>query len=337
MRKSANLTIQDVARKAGVSTATVSRVLNSPNVVSKDLNEKVSRAINELGYRPNRAARNLRAGKVQKVGVVFADIRNPFFTSILAGIESILQNADHVLILGNSNEDPNLEKIHLETLIDEGVAGIIFTATTDQARRYAFVQEAGIPLLAVDRVPGQLRVDSVVVNNKDAAYQATNHLVKLGHNKIAFIGGPSHLSTAHERLRGYCQALNENEIPCNSDFIVESNFKQQGGYDAMGILWRNLDKPTAVLVANNLMTLGAYEFIHENHIMVPTEISVVGFDDMPWATSLQPPLTVIAQPTLEMGRIAAKLLLDRIKNPESPIQKIILETQLIVRKSCGQI
>ena len=328
-----NVTIHQVAEKAGVSIATVSRVLNDSDNVSEDLKTRVNRVVQEIGYRPNRAAKNLREGKVRKVGVLFADIRNPFFTSVLAGIESELQEAEYVLVLGNSNEDPRIEKTHLDTFLEEGVAGILFSASTNSSANYKFVQQKGIPMLAFDRFPVGIRVDSVTINNVAASRQATVHLLDLGYKKIGLVAGPETVSTAQDRQQGYLEALKSAGI--EQAYIETGDFRQEGGYQAMKRLLAKPDRPAAVLVANNLMTLGALQAIHEEHLQIPKEIALVGFDDMPWATSLQPPLTVVAQPTYEMGKIAARLLLDRIKNPSDPVHQVILDTQLIIRESCG--
>lgn len=328
-----SVTIQQVAKKAGVSTATVSRVLNDSPLVTNELKVRVRVAIEQLGYYPNRSARNLRTKKVHKVGVLFADISNPFFTSVLTGIESTLQQAGYILLLGNSNENPQIEQLHLNAFLEEGVAGIIFAPTTNSRTRYEKVLGFGIPMLTIDRVVEGLKVDTVTINNVDAAYHATNHLLKLGHRDVAFISGPENMSTSRFRQLGYQQAMRDAGRLATQ--IVSGNFRQDGGYDAMQVLIKEVHRPTAIVVANNLMTLGAIQCIHEHGLAIPEDIAVVGFDDMPWAATIQPPLSVIAQPTFEMGTVAAKLLLDRIQNPDHPIQRITLETQLIIRKSCG--
>ena len=330
---SASITIKQVAEKAGVSTATVSRVLNDSPLVAEEAHGRVKRAIEELGYIPNPAARHLRAGHVRKIGVLFADISNPFFTSILTGIEGALQKAGYILILGNSNEDVHIEQLHLTAFLEEGVSGIIFAAVSNSKKRYLHILQAGIPLLTIDRIIDGLQVDSVTINNADAAYQATTHLLKLGHTRVAFISGPETMSTTQHRRMGYLQALQDagNIHP----FIEMGNYRQDGGYKAMQNLLDRPDRPSAVLVANNVMALGALQIIHERKLIIPSDIALVCFDDVPWFASLQPPLTVIAQPTFEMGAISARLLLDRIRLPDTPIQRLSLGTQLIIRSSCG--
>ena len=327
------ITVHDVAKQAGVSTATVSRVINDNDAVSPELKAHVREVINELGYRPNKAAHHLRSGKVKRVGVLFADIRNPFFTSVLAGIENYLHEAGYALILGNSNEDAKIESMQLQAFLDEGVAGIILSSVTNSGTQYQQVLDAGIPILAIDRIPRNLKVDSISIDNVRAAKQAALHLINLGHEKIAFIGGPEHISTAYLRKKGYLEALEEH--PDIKPVIELGDFRQSGGYQATRNILAAHNDISAFLVANNLMTLGALQAFNEKRILIPEQIALVGFDDMPWATSLQPPLTVVAQPTYDMGKIAARLLLDRIKNPDSPIQQVTLETELIIRESCG--
>lgn len=328
-----SITIQQVAVAAGVSTATVSRVINKSDAVSHELREKVQQVIQTLGYKPNRSARNLRAAKVRKVGVLFADIKNPFFTSILAGIESSLQKADYVLLLGNSNEDPRIEQIHLQVFQEEGVAGIILAAVGNNNVAYQRLSQAGIPILALDRSIEGIRADTVSINNVEMARKATSYLIELGHPDVAFLGGPDSISTARLRLEGYRGSLRDHNLVIER--VERGNFRQEGGYQAMKRLLSDASIPSAILVANNLMTLGALQAIHEASLNIPRDIALVGFDDMPWATSLQPPLTVIAQPTFELGAIAVRLLLDRIEHPENPVQQVILDSHLIIRESCG--
>jgi len=334
-KKKSNITIKEVAERAGVSTATVSRVLTGMDVVSPMRRKRVDRAIEELGYRPNRAARELRVGAVLKIGVVLSDIQNPFFTCCLAGIESVLQSSDYVLLLGNSNEDPQIEKMHLNSLISEGIGGIILALTSAYEDCYQDLAKIDIPIVAIDRECKNLLVDSVVIDNVSASHQATECLVKLGHRRIGYIGGPLHISTSQDRLKGYKEALTNLDIPIEDDLIVNGQYRQGGGRLAMKELLNLAEPPTALLIANNLMTLGALETIYQNNIQIPEELALVAFDDTPWNVALKTPLTVIAQPAYQLGEFAARLLLDRIKYPDQPIKKIMLKGELIIRDSCG--
>lgn len=326
-------TILDVAEAAGVSIATVSRVLSGKGGVSAALADKVRQAAADLNFKPNRVARGLRRQHTQTIGVLVTDIQNPFFTSVLQSIEAILEPSGYVMLLCNSDEQPGREKIHLTTLQAEGVAGVIIAPTRSEAGRYQPVIDNGTPIVLIDREVPDLRTDNVVINNQDAASSAVNHLLGLGHKKIGLIAGPAHATTSTIRKKGYLQALRDAGIPIMNEYIQAADYKQCGGYEAMGRLLNLPDRPTAVIVLNNLMTLGALQSIQEHRLSVPGDVALLGFDDLPWAACLQPPLTVIAQPTYALGEAAAQLLVDRIHNPNRPFRKIMLEASLIVRAS----
>jgi len=349
-------TIKDVAARAGVSPATVSRVAAGVGIVSEELIKRVREAMHTLNYQPNRQARNLRHGTNRVIGVIVPDIQNPFFTSVIRAIEEVLQAADYMLVLGNCDDHPEREQLYLDMLRAEGVAGIIFPPSNVQTQGYQQLLKMRIPLVTIDRPPRGLEVDAVRVDNTGGARTAVDHLIKLGHQRIGLILAPTHIKTADERKRGYEQALIAAGISIDQGLIRALDYqpsaeyaaleehlglseplagRQAGGYAAMKSLLQLNPPPTAVFVTNNLMTLGALQAIHELGVRIPSDIAVVGFDDMPWATALQPPLTVVAQPTYEVGRTAAQLLLDRLHEPHRPIQKVVLKTKLIVRASCG--
>lgn len=328
-------TIKDVADRANVSTATVSRVLSGASVVREPLRSQVMDAARALGYRPNRAARDLRARSSRTVGVLIPDIENPFFTSVIRGIEETLQHAGYSLQLANFNEDPDRETTHLENFRAEGVGGLIFAASRNPSPLYQQLADAGLPMVAVSRAPGRLRVDQVTTANRDGAYTAISHLVNRGHKRIALINGPCAINTAREREDGYLAALADAGIAPDERFIVHCDFRQAAGHDAMIRILASNHRPTAVFTASNLLTLGALQAIHESNLDIPSQIAIVGFDDMAWAMSLRPPLTTVAQPALDVGDTAAQLLLDRIRKPDQPRKQIVLETHLKVRASCG--
>jgi DNA-binding LacI/PurR family transcriptional regulator len=330
------VTVKDVAAQAGVSTATVSRVLSGKGGVRKELELRVREAIQSLEYRPNQAARRLRERKSKIIGVLVPDIQIPFFASIVVGIDKVLQQAGYLLLLGNTHDNLADEQLHIQIFLGEDVSGIIFApANITDLSQYQRLQEMGIPLAAIDRSPGDLRVDTVQVANARAASQAVQHLIQEGHQRIALITGPDSISTAVERQQGYEQALRLAGLPCEVDWIQVGDYTQQGGYRAMLSLMSLELRPTAVLIANNVMTLGALQYIHEQGIEIPCDVALISFDDMPWASALRPPLTVIAQPVNEIGTVAARLMLDRIREPLSSTKHVILETQLIQRASCN--
>jgi DNA-binding LacI/PurR family transcriptional regulator len=330
-------TVKDVAERAGVSTATVSRVLSGTGSVREPLKTKVVAAARALGYRPNRAARDLRARTTRTIGVLIPDIENPFFTSVVCGIEHTLQATGHTLLLANYNEDPSRERAHLETFRAENIGGLIFAASGSPAADYVDMVEGGLPMVAVSRAPARLRTDQVTVANRDGAYSGTAHLIARGHRRVALVNGPAVFNTARDREQGYRDAFQDARLAVDESLIVHSDFRQAAGHDAMVRILELRARPTAVFAGSNLLTLGALQAIHEANLEIPSQIAIVGFDDMPWATSLRPPLTTVAQPAFDVGRTAAELLLERIRKPDQPRKHVVLETELIVRASCGSV
>lgn len=328
-------TIKRVADHARVSIATVSRVFADPEAVSGELRKRVQDAAQVLNYRPSRAARTLRGGTSQAIGVVIPDLENTFFTSVVRGIDSVLQAAGYTLLLANADEDAARELNILATLRAEGVAGVIFVPLNRGRDAYRAVLAPPLYTVAIDRLPSTLRADLVTVDNVTGVRHGVAHLLALGHREIALLGGPSRHSTATERELGYEAALRDAGIAVRADLIYRGDFRERAGYEGMQALLARSKRPTAVFVANNLMTLGAFRALHEAGVRVPHEIALVGFDDMPWATSLNPPLTAVSQPSQEIGSVAAQLLLDRIARPDRAIRHVILETQMVVRASCG--
>ena len=329
------VTVKDVADLAGVSTATVSRVLNNHPQVADETRSKVLWAMEQLSYQPSRVARRLRMEASQILGLVISDIANPFFPSVVRGIEDVAYANGYSLFLCNSDEDPAKEELYIQVLRAEKVAGVIVSPTDEESTTCQTFIESGIPMAAMDRRLRHLEVDTVIVDNVQGAYEAVSHLVRLGHRRIGLISGPVHITTGRERQEGYKQALTEHGIESDQDLIKIGDFKQDSGYQRACELLEMDDRPTAVFTANNLMTLGALNAIHEKGLSIPQDVAIVGFDDMPWAPSLNPPLTAVAQPTYELGRVAAEMLLARIADRDHPIREIKLETALIVRESCG--
>ncbi len=330
------ITVKDVAAQAGVSTATVSRVLSGKGGVRKELELRVRKAIETLNYHPNQAARRLRERKSKIIGVLVSDIQIPFFASIVVGIDKVLQEAGYLLLLGNTYDTSAGEKLHIDIFLGEEVSGIIFApADAGDVSHYRRLQEIGMPLVAIDRVPGDLSVDTVQIANTRAASKAIQHLLQEGHERIALITGPSSVSTATERQAGYEQALKAANMPLDPGLIQVGDYTHEGAYRAMRFLMESNPCPSAVLVANSVMALGVLQYIHEHCLGIPDDVALISFDDLPWASALRPPLTVIAQPVHEIGTVAARLMLDRIREPLSSTKHVILETQLITRASCN--
>jgi DNA-binding LacI/PurR family transcriptional regulator len=331
-----NATITEVALEAGVSTATVSRVFAHPDRVSEDLRDRVCRAARTLSYQPNRVARQLRVGTSMTVGVVIPDIQNPFFTAVVRGIEEVLRTSGYALLLANSDDSLERESRALDMLLADGVAGLVFVPVAAPRSGYQRLSSRPLPIVALDRLPAGLQVDLVTVENRDGSRRAVEHLIAAGYRDIALLGGPPRHSTAAERQEGYERALQEAGIPVRPELVRQGDFREEGGYEGMKALLGIAAPPSAVFVANNLMALGALRAIHECGRRIPLDVAVVSFDDMPWATSLNPPLSAVAQPAREIGETAGELLLARIARPDRPIRHVVLETRLMVRASSAR-
>lgn len=330
-------TIKDVAARAGVSTATVSRVLTGAGNVRDDLALRVRQVAEELRYQPNRLARNLRSRETQMIGVVVPDLENAFFTGMIHGAEEVFAEAGYSILLGIYYDAPERERSLIANLRAESMAGILFTPGIEPEETYSQLLEAGMALVAVSRLPGELPVDIVSVTNVKGSAEAVSHLIGLGHRRIGLINGPLTVSTAHDRKRGYLSAHERGRIPVCDRLQFEAAWSSQGGYEATKRLLSAQSRPTAVFCAGNTQTLGALQAIREAGLRIPEDMAVIGFDDVAWALCLNPPLTTVAQPAGEVGRKAAELLLARMQDPGRPPCHIELETELRIRESCGSL
>ncbi|MCC7209927.1 MAG: LacI family DNA-binding transcriptional regulator [Anaerolineae bacterium] len=328
-------TISEVAKQAGVSRATVSRVVNNNPRVDPALRMRVLATIEALGYQPNRSARRLRAQSSSVIGLVISDIQNPYFISVIRGVEDASYAAEMSIILCNSDEDYAKQRMHLRVLEGERVAGLIIVpARSDEGEDLARLQNAGIPVILLDRAIESIPVDTVGVDNARGAYDAVKHLIGLGCRRIAMISGPMTLTTGTERFRGYRDAHQDAGLAVEEALVKVGDFRAESGYRLAKELLA-AQPPDAIFVANNLMTLGVMHYLREAGVRVPEGMPLVGFDDMPWSAELYSPLTAVSQPTYELGQEAVALLLRRIANANAPFRSVVLQTKLIVRESCG--
>lgn len=331
------VTIRDVAAAAGVSPATVSRVLNGKVEVAADLRIRVEAAVDRLGYRPNGRARSLRTRATTVLGVVIADVTNPFFTAMVRGVEDVAQAANYSVVLANADEDVAKERRYLEVAAAEQMAGVVLSPASSRRTDVSVLARYGIPLVTVDRqLPGG-DADSVSINNNLAARLATEHLAAQGCRRIAFVSGPSVTSTGQRRLAGYRAALRASGLPSDDDLVKRADFRVEGGYEATVELLSSRKRPDGLLVSNNLMALGALQALQEEGVDIPGDVAFASFDGISWARTLRPTLTVIEQPTYEIGRRAAELLLARIGGDRSPVQNVVLPAVLKVGESSSRL
>ncbi len=322
--------IKDVAEAAGVSTATVSRVLTNGLHVRPEVRERVMSAVERLGYRPNLVARSLRSQQSATIGLIVSDIRNPFFTSISRAVEDAAYEQGFSIVLCNTDENPEKEAIYLNLMRDTSVAGIIISPTRQTSSNFIGTN-LSFPTVAVDRSIPNLDVDAVLLDNVDAAYRLTTHLIEQGYQRIAALC--SEMSTGMDRQLGYEKALRAHGLTLRSDYMKYILPRIETGYAATLKMLDLPEPPDALFTINSLLAAGALQAIQERNLTIPDDIALVTFDETTWATLVQPAITLIAQPTYEIGKTAAELLLQRIADPTRPTRQVILKGQLQVRGS----
>lgn len=322
-------TIADVATVAGVSPATVSRVINGKGV-DPGLTERVLAAVEELDYRPNLVARSLRTQTSRSWALIITDIENPFFTAIARAVEDVARDAGYSVLIGNTDENVERETEYFQAVIDQRVAGVLLVPSSEEKTPFKMLLNAGIPLVTLDRRPWNDGLDSVLVDNAHGARIATEWLISEGCTRIAAIAGPQQTTTGRERLQGYKGALAAAGLPNDPALVAVADFREDGGYRAAIELLDLVEGPDAFFVANNLMSVGALEAFQERGLRLPHDTRFIGFGEIPWARLYEPELTVVSQPTYEMGRRAAELLLRRIAAPGSREQHLVLKPTLNV-------
>lgn len=327
-----SVSIKKVANKSGVSTATVSHVINGTRFVKEETKQRVIQAMDELDYVPNHSARSLRSRKTTTIGLIIPDISNYFFTSVVKGIETVLQKNGYHLIVSNSNEDINTEIEQLKLFNSQMVQGVIIASSaTDYSQLEPYIKKK-IPIVFIDREPNGNPHDFVSVDNKEGANNAVKYLQKIGHKRIGIITGIAALSSSQERLEGYKEAMLEKGLSLNDNLIKSGNSKFNSGFNLARELYE--EDVTALFIANNLMTIGAVTFFKEQEINIPEEIALIGFDDYEWAIITDPPLSTIKQPSNEIGKKAAEILLRKINGTNTKNVKYRFPTDIIIRESC---
>ncbi|NPV68367.1 MAG: LacI family DNA-binding transcriptional regulator [Anaerolineae bacterium] len=332
-------TVKDVAVLAGVSTATVSRVLNGHPNVSPETRARVARAVEQLGYRPNRVARNLRVQTSQTIAVIIPDIQNNFFVSVVRGIEDVAIVRDHILLLGNTDDSLSREARYIDVLLAEGVAGIIICAS-DGERSCVAVRRAveqGVPVVALDRQLHGLDVDTVLTDNVGASRTATDYLIANGHIRIGLIAGPDYLTPGRERREGYEQALAAHGLPVDPALVKVTDFRPSQAREAARTLLDAPEPPTAMLVCSGLMAVEAMRELAARHLDPQQDIALVAFDDTVLNRCLCPPIPLITQSTYELGQAAAQLLFARMHDPQQPTRTLRLPTSLLLPESVSAV
>jgi LacI family fructose operon transcriptional repressor len=326
--------IKEVADAAGVSTATVSRVLADKPHVRPETRERVLAAVETLNYRPNRVARSLRVQQSNTIGLIVADIQNPFFTSVSRAVEDTAYKRGLSVFLCNTDENSDKEAMYLNLMLDENVAGVILAPTRQAADAFADMVNLDIPTVVIDRRVRGVEIDSVLIDNVEAAYKIVEHLIADGRRRIGALFGVGS-TTGRERREGYIRALQDHSLKPSPDLASFVNAKEEEGYKAVMRLLSLPEPPDAIFTSNALLSAGAFRAIRESKLAIPDQIAFASFDETTWTSLVEPGITVIEQPTYEIGQTAAELLFKRLEEPSRPTREIILKGKLIIRQSCA--
>lgn len=329
-------TIKDVAKLAGVSTATVSYVINGSRFVSQPLVMRVNEAVKQLNYRPSGVAKSLKLKKTFTIGVVVSDIRNPFFAAVVTGIRDYCYKYRnrYGLILGDSYENPKRATDNINLLMEKQVDGFVIAPIGTDPEEIDSVRASNVPFVLINRIFPSADDPSVIVDNEEGSYRITKHLLELGHRSVGMICGPKAFYTTQRRLKGYVRAFKELRIPVKKNLISYSKLDINECYKKTCDLLMQHDRPTAIFATNNVLLTGTLWALRERKMRIPQEMSLVAFsfDDTPWPLILDPPLTIMSQPTFRIGWEAAKMLF-ALMNERPCRSKIVLSPKLIIGNS----
>lgn len=339
IERSPVITIADVSRVANVSMSTVSHVINGTKNVSEETRRRVMAAIEATGYTQNFIAKALKKSETKTIGLVISDIRNRYFIDVIYAINNEAAKHGYTVLLASSDDNSKTELEIIKTFHERRVDGIILSPTTDSENNSVpFINKMGIPVVYVDRMPAA-NGDWVGTENEKATEALANHLISLGHKRIALVVGLRGINTTEERITGYKNALGNAGIPFDPHFIVPGESRSEPSKtktkEMISQMMSAGSCPTAIIAANNLMVLGTMRALQELGLRVPEDIALVAFDDFEWADLFQPRLTTIVQPCYDIGSKAVEMLIRRIHDPDATVQKTCFTPKLVVRESCG--
>lgn len=327
-------TMSDVAKLAGVSIATVSRVLSGKPHVRDELKQKVLLAVEQLNYTPNMLARRLREQTSGILGLVVADIRNPFFAEISRAVEDMAYEHKYSIFLCNTDEDPEKERQYIDLLSSESIAGMIIAPTQATAKQLGQLK-LGYPMVVIDRatkLSDTANIDQVLLDNVDAAYRLTSHLLENVGPRVGAIFG-SRSFTGEQRLEGYRQAMHDYQVEVQPGWVQRVPPRLDAGYTGATTLLKQDEPVDAIITSNSLLAAGALEAINEAELSIPHDIGLACFDDATWTRLVKPQITVVSQPTYEIGRMATELLMQRLEKSTLHSRQVVLKGRLIVRES----
>ena len=325
-------TMRDVAKATGFSVNTVSRALNHKPDVNEETRKTIVEAATKMGYRPNKLARSLRSNKTHTIGVIVADIANPYFGALVKGVEKEARKRRYSVILLNTDEDYERECEAIQVVLEERVDGIIISPTQKETGTVKNLLQLGIPFVLFGRRFSDLKTNYVVTDDVHGGFLATEHLISLGHRRIGMINGPIHISSAKERFQGYQEALERYGLKPDQPLVTAGAVTMEDGYEVAKSLLNKNPRPTAIFAFSDFVSFGVMKAIREAGLKVPEDISVVGYDDNQFASCSETPLTTIHIPKEELGINAAKVLKEQFVDNQ-PIKQVELPVDLIVRQS----
>lgn len=327
-------TMKDIARLAGVSTSTVSHVINKSRFVSDEIAERVNNAAQQLNYAPSALARSLKMNRTKTIGMLVTTSTNPFFGEVVKGVERSCYHKGYNLILCNTEGDNQRMKASINTLLQKRVDGLLLMCSTLEGERLdVFDRYPDIPVVVMDWGPILFASDKIQDNSLQGGYMAAKHLIECGHKEIGCITGPLIRHQAQMRYEGYKRALAEAGLGIHPDWIIESDFECEGGYQAFEKLYERGKLPSALFVCNDMMAMGVIQAANQRGLRVPDDLSLIGYDDVHIAKFMTPALTTIHQPKYRLGKAAVDTLLYRLENPDTTAQVVQLEPTLVVRSS----
>ncbi len=326
--------MHDIAARARVSLGTVSHVLNESAAVREPLKKRVLEAIADLGYQPNNLSRGLRRNRTNLIGMIIPDITNPFFPSVVRGVEDMAYKASYRLLLCNTDNNVEKETAYFNDLRSFLPAGMIVIPSIDHKLEW---NAASLPVVCIDRKPRDWKGDSVTVANEDGGYAAARHLIEMGHRTVGIVRGPAGVYTAEQRVAGFLRGMAQSKIRISSEYIQEGRFDRESGYTCTARLLSLLPRPTAIFTASDLLAIGALTAIKAAKLQCPRDVSIVSFDGLDFTELTDPALTSIFQPSYQLGCTAMQLLLNRIDGLDSPPQDIVLATEIRMRDSVRRL
>ncbi len=336
-RPKSSITIFDVASACGLSYGTVSRVINNDPHVKSETRVRVQETMRHLGFVINRQARSLAGGRSHVIGVLVPDLGTGYIGEIMRGIDAELAIAQYDLMLYTAHRRAAKESNYIANLAQGMVDGLLLILPSNPGAYMETLHQGHLPFVLIDHQGIDEKTCAVGATNWQGAYNATEYLMNLGHQRIGFITGSMDLGSARDRLAGYRAALRTHHLPVDEELVCEGDFQQLDGYNNGQALLALPQPPTAIFASNDVMAMGAMDAVRERGLRVPDDISILGFDDIPQAVNIRPALTTVRQPLEKMGRVATQMLLDRLNDPQASPKRIELPTELVVRDSCQAI